>query len=72
MISVAGSLAYVTTPKVLLGNYSQKVDIWADGVLLHVLLMGSFPFQGNSDEAIFDAIKTTSECGAPSRAPVRG
>ncbi|XP_066351828.1 serine/threonine-protein kinase PEPKR2-like [Miscanthus floridulus] len=57
LIGVAGSPAYVA-PEVLLGNYSQKVDVWAAGVLLHVLLMGTLPFQGNSVEAIFDAIKT--------------
>ncbi|GJN15929.1 hypothetical protein PR202_gb02876 [Eleusine coracana subsp. coracana] len=54
---VAGSPAYVA-PEILLGSYSQKVDIWAAGVLLHVLLMGTLPFQGNSAEAVFDAIKT--------------
>jgi serine/threonine protein kinase len=57
LTGVAGSLAYLA-PKVLLGNYSQKVDVWAAGVLLHVLLMGTLPFQGKSVEAIFDAIKT--------------
>lgn len=57
MTGVAGSLAYLA-PEVLLGNYSQKVDVWAAGVLLHVLLMGTLPFQGKSVEAIFDAIKT--------------
>ena len=53
MTGVAGSLAYLA-PEVLLGNYSQKVDVWAAGVLLHVLLMGTLPFQGKSVEAIFD------------------
>jgi len=57
LIGVAGSPAYVA-PEVLLGNYSQKVDVWAAGVLLHVVLMRTLPFQGNSVEAIFDAIKT--------------
>jgi serine/threonine protein kinase len=45
-------------PEVLTGNYSQKVDIWAAGVLLHVLLMGTLPFEDNSAEAVFHAIKT--------------
>ncbi|KAM0905157.1 hypothetical protein ACQ4PT_017535 [Festuca glaucescens] len=54
---VAGSPAYVA-PEVLEGNYSEKVDIWAAGVLLHVLLTASLPFQGGSVEAVFEAIKT--------------
>jgi len=45
-------------PEVLVGNYSEKVDIWAAGVLLHVLLIASLPFQGCSVKAVFDAIKT--------------
>ncbi|KAL5651470.1 hypothetical protein ACJX0J_036928, partial [Zea mays] len=57
LTGVAGSLAYLA-PEVLLGNYSQKVDVWAVVVLLHVLLMGTLPFQGKSVEAIFDVIKT--------------
>lgn len=54
---VAGSPAYVA-PEILLGNYSEKVDIWAAGVLLHVLLLASLPFQGGSVQAVFEAIKT--------------
>ncbi|XP_051208044.1 serine/threonine-protein kinase PEPKR2 [Lolium perenne] len=54
---VAGSPAYVA-PEVLEGNYSEKVDVWAAGVLLHVLLIASLPFQGGSVEAVFEAIKT--------------
>lgn len=53
---IAGSPAYVA-PEVLLGHYTEKVDIWAAGVLLHALLVGCLPFRGESLEAVFEAIK---------------
>lgn len=53
---VVGSPAYVA-PEVLAGTYSEKVDVWAAGILLHALLIGVLPFRGESVEAIFEAIK---------------
>lgn len=57
LAGLAGSPAYVA-PEVLNGNYSEKVDVWSAGILLHALLVGVLPFQGDSLEDVFEAIKT--------------
>lgn len=57
LAGLAGSPAYVA-PEVLAGNYSEKVDVWSAGILLHALLVGVLPFQGDSLEDVFEAIKT--------------
>mmetsp|Transcript_5561 Transcript_5561/g.3934 ORF Transcript_5561/g.3934 Transcript_5561/m.3934 type:complete len:94 (+) Transcript_5561:646-927(+) len=36
-------------------NYDFKVDIWASGVLLYILMSGKAPFTGKSKQDIFHA-----------------
>lgn len=59
LAGLVGSPAYIA-PEVLVGDYSEKVDIWSAGVLLYALLIGVLPFQGDSLEAVFEAIKTVN------------
>ena len=43
----------------ILGNeaYDAKIDIWGIGVIGHILICGSPPFDGDSEEAIKTAIQ---------------
>lgn len=43
---------YYMAPEMFLGSYDQKVDIWAVGVIMHVLLVGYPPFNGENDNEI--------------------
>lgn len=56
LAGVVGSPAYIA-PEVLLGDYSEKVDIWSAGVVLHALLVGVLPYQGKTAKTVFKAIK---------------
>lgn len=51
-----GTVRY-TAPELLEGNYNESVDIWGIGVILFMLLTGSFPFDGSSKDKIFSRIK---------------
>nr|GEU38347.1 serine/threonine-protein kinase PEPKR2-like [Tanacetum cinerariifolium] len=67
LYGVVGSPAYVA-PEILTGGYSEKVDIWSAGVVLHALLVGFLPFAGDSVNTVFKAVKNVSlnfqgECG---------
>ncbi len=46
-----GTLLYCS-PEVLLNNYNEKCDIWSCGVILYVLLTGTYPFNGKNDQEI--------------------
>lgn len=51
-----GTVRY-TAPELLEGSYNESVDIWGIGVILFMLLTGSFPFDGSSKAKIFLRIK---------------
>ncbi|CAI5988389.1 unnamed protein product [Closterium sp. NIES-64] len=55
--AMAGSPMYMA-PEVLGERYSHACDVWSAGIMLHTLLAGTPPFQGDSVLAIFEAIRT--------------
>ncbi len=49
--------AYYIAPEVLALDYDSKCDIWSCGVILFIFLYGFPPFNGKTDDEIFEKIK---------------
>jgi calcium-dependent protein kinase len=47
---------YYMAPEMLNGNYSNETDVWSMGVILYVMMTGVQPFQGKTQEEVFDKI----------------
>ncbi|CAI5936427.1 unnamed protein product [Closterium sp. NIES-64] len=48
---------YYLAPEVLSEQYGLQADVWSAGVVLFVLLSGSPPFSGRSNDEIFQAVR---------------
>ena len=55
-LSTKVGTAYYVSPEILLGEYTEKCDIWSAGVILYIILSGDPPFNGSNDHAIYTKI----------------
>ncbi|CAE8741817.1 unnamed protein product, partial [Polarella glacialis] len=54
---VVGTPLYMA-PELVSKRYDYRVDVWAFGVLMYLLMYGDYPFRGDSDEEIMGLVLT--------------
>lgn len=55
MSTILGTPYYIA-PEVLKGNYDNKCDIWSIGAMTYIMLSGDLPFNGHTNQEIFNKI----------------
>jgi len=51
-----GTICFIA-PEVLERKYNEKCDVWSCGVILYLLLSGTLPFFGQTEEEVLKSIK---------------
>jgi len=54
---MAGTVLYLAPEVIKKDLYDEKCDIWSLGVVLYIMLSGYPPFDGVTDEELFDRIQ---------------
>jgi len=61
-LSDAVGTPYTAAPEVIRGEYDEKVDVWAIGVITYLLLCGDPPFGGMDGEALLEVRQNILDC----------
>jgi eukaryotic-like serine/threonine-protein kinase len=67
--AVIAGKPYYLSPEATAGEVTQAVDLWATAVVLFELLTLERPFQGNSPQEVFSAIRAGRRAGVRARRP---
>ncbi|CAE8720523.1 unnamed protein product [Polarella glacialis] len=72
--STVGTQRYVAPEVLAEGEYDFRVDLWSLGILLHILLVGSYPTDRPTDagQALLDSIVAGMDVSAVARSMVAG